>query len=77
MEDKQSTAWHGLTPFDGGLSGWRLLWDRVCPVRGWRFNVTVPRYRELVNALSWMSHSTNLRRMLQARPSRFPLPTAV
>lgn len=64
MEDKQSGAWHALTPYDGGLSGWRLLWDRFCPVPAWRSTAgarggggQVPRYRELMNALSWIAHS--------------------
>lgn len=65
VEDKQSGAWHSLTPYDGGLSGWRLLWDRVCPIPSLRFGGAVPRYRELVNALSWIAHSQNLRRMCQ------------
>ena len=65
VEDKQSGAWHSLTPYDGGLSGWRLLWDRICPIPSLRFGGAVPRYRELVNALSWIAHSQNLRRMCQ------------
>jgi hypothetical protein len=65
VEDKQSGAWHNLTPYDGGLSGWRLLWDRLCPVPSLRFGGPTPRYRELVNALSWIAHSQNLRRMCQ------------
>lgn len=65
VEDKQSGAWHTLTPYDGGLSGWRLLWDRMCPVPSLRFGKAAPRYRELVNALSWIAHSQNLRRMCQ------------
>lgn len=65
VEDKQSGAWHTLTPYDGGLSGWRLLWDRLCPVPSLRFGKAAPRYRELVNALSWIAHSQNLRRMCQ------------
>jgi hypothetical protein len=65
VEDKQSGVWHNLTPYDGGLSGWRLLWDRICPVPSLRFGGTVPRYNELVNTLSWIAHSQNLRRMCQ------------
>ena len=68
VEDKQSGAWHNLTPYDGGLSGWRVLWDRYCPIPSLRFaggSPNHPRYRELVNALSWIAHSQNLRRMCQ------------
>lgn len=66
VEDKATnTSWANMTPYDGGLSGWHLLWDRLCPVPQWRFGTKAPRYRELVNALSWMSHSQNLRRILQ------------
>ena len=32
VEDRDDSVWHNLTPFDGGLSGWRLLWDRWCPI---------------------------------------------
>lgn len=32
VEDRDDSVWHNLTPLDGGLSGWRLLWDRWCPV---------------------------------------------
>ena len=31
VENRES-EWHDLTPYEGGLSGWRLLWDRVCPI---------------------------------------------
>lgn len=69
MEDKQSGAWHNLTPYDGGLSGWRVLWDRYCPIPSWRSprigNISHPRYREMINALSWIAHSQNLRRITQ------------
>ncbi len=32
VEDRDDSVWHNLTPIDGGLSGWRLLWDRWCPI---------------------------------------------
>ena len=38
VEDRDDSVWHNLTPFDGGLSGWRLLWDRWCPI---------PRFRSI------------------------------
>jgi lysophospholipid hydrolase len=31
VEDRDDSAWRELKPFKGGLSGWKLLWDRVCP----------------------------------------------
>lgn len=69
VEDKQSGAWHNLTPYDGGLSGWRVLWDRYCPIPSLRSarvgSPGHPRYREMINALSWIAHSQNLRRMCQ------------
>ena len=70
VEDKTSNAWHTLTPYDGGISGWRLLWDRLCPIPTLRWagsGKKAPRYQELINTLSWISHSQNLRRMVQAR----------
>jgi lysophospholipid hydrolase len=32
VEDRDDSVWQNLTPLDGGLSGWRLLWDRWCPI---------------------------------------------
>ena len=32
VEDRDDSVWHNLTAYDGGLSGWRLLWDRWCPI---------------------------------------------
>ena len=32
VENRDATAWQNLTSYDGGLSGWRLLWDRWCPI---------------------------------------------
>lgn len=38
VEDRDDSVWHNLTPIDGGLSGWRLLWDRWCPIPALRSN---------------------------------------
>ena len=65
VEDRDQSAWHNLSPYDGGVSGWQLLWDRWCPVKAWRYNVRIPRYSQLVNSLTWMSHQQNLRRVSQ------------
>ena len=35
VESKDDSGWRNLMPFDGGVSGWQLLWDRF--VRFWRF----------------------------------------
>ena len=32
VEDKDASVWRNLSAYDGGLSGWRLLWDRWCPI---------------------------------------------
>lgn len=63
VEGKDDTGWRNLTPYDGGVSGWRLLWDRWCPVPGWRFGVRMPRYSQIINQLTWMTHAHNLRRV--------------
>lgn len=34
----------------------------------YRFNIKVPRYNQIVNALTWMSHSQNLRRVAREHP---------
>ncbi|KAL6769235.1 hypothetical protein ACKKBG_A18025 [Auxenochlorella protothecoides x Auxenochlorella symbiontica] len=65
VEDRDQSAWHNLTPYDGGVSGWQLLWDRWCPVEAWRYNVRIPRYSQLMNSLTWMSHQQTLRRVSQ------------
>ena len=33
-----------------------------------RFNIKVPRYSQMIAALTWMSHSQNLRRMAREHP---------
>ncbi|KAK3255714.1 hypothetical protein CYMTET_35114 [Cymbomonas tetramitiformis] len=47
--DKEAFIFKRLAPFDGGLSGWRLLWERWNPFSGVQ-NKT-PRYNELVETL--------------------------
>ncbi|EIE18912.1 patatin-domain-containing protein, partial [Coccomyxa subellipsoidea C-169] len=72
VEDRDDSVWHNLTPIDGGLSGWRLLWDRWCPIPALRCaslsDTSMPRYNQIVNALTWMSHSQNLRRVAREHP---------
>ncbi|KAK9808186.1 hypothetical protein WJX73_006212 [Symbiochloris irregularis] len=63
VEDRDDSVWHNLTAYDGGLSGWRLLWDRWCPIPAFRYGYKLPRYNQIINALTWMSHSQNLRRV--------------
>ena len=41
VEDRDDSAWRELTPFKGGLSGWKLLWDRVCPFQSLRWAAAV------------------------------------
>ncbi len=35
---------------------------------GCRYNIKMPRYNQIVNALTWMSHSQNLRRVAREHP---------
>ena len=56
VEDRDDSVWHNLTPLDGGLSGWRLLWDRWCPI---------PSFRCL-SAVTRLSHG--LRRIVSSPP---------
>ena len=35
VEDNDYLAFRNLTPHDGGLGGWRLLWERVNPFGSW------------------------------------------
>ena len=40
------------------------LWIRRRADAAWRrYNYKLPRYNQMMNALTWMSHSQNLRRM--------------
>ena len=32
VEDKDASVWRNLSAYDGGISGWQLLWDRWCPI---------------------------------------------
>ena len=44
-----------------------LPWGETrCP--GCRYNIKVPRYSQMIAALTWMSHSQNLRRMAREHP---------
>ncbi len=43
VEDRDDSVWHNLTPLDGGLSGWRLLWDRWCPIPSLRCCLLTPK----------------------------------
>lgn len=63
VEDKTLTSWGQLSSTEGGISGLKLLWDRVCPFQRFRFNIQVPTHAQLVNALTWMAHQTNLSRI--------------
>lgn len=63
VEAKDDLGWSSLTPYDGGLSGWRLLWDRWCPIPSWRTQLKLPRYAQIVNQLTWMTHAHNLKRV--------------
>jgi hypothetical protein len=31
VEDRDDSAYREVTPIHGGVSGWRMLWDRLCP----------------------------------------------
>ena len=42
------------------------LGEMLCPVC--RYNIKVPRYSQMIAALTWMSHSQNLRRMAREHP---------
>ena len=61
VESKDS-MWQNLTPYEGGISGWQILWDKWCPVPSLRFGAQMPKYSQLINQLTWMSHSVNLKR---------------
>ncbi|KAK9862379.1 hypothetical protein WJX84_007181 [Apatococcus fuscideae] len=43
VEDRDASTWHEITPYDGGISGWQLLWDRWCPIPSLRFFNKLPR----------------------------------
>ncbi len=36
VEDRDDSAFANLTPYEGGLSGWSMLWDKLCPVPRFR-----------------------------------------
>ena len=46
VEDRDASVWQNLSAYDGGVSGWRLLWDRWCPIPSLRcaqMDVAAPR----------------------------------
>eukprot|EP00884_Botryococcus_braunii_P018904 jgi/Botrbrau1/5698/Bobra.0071s0031.1 len=63
VEDKDTSLWQNLPPYEGGISGWRLLWDRWCPVPSLRSGIKLPGYNQIISTLTWMSHTQNLRRI--------------
>ena len=62
VEDRDDSVWHNLTPLDGGLSGWRLLWDRWCPIPSLRFCPFPPE----TDATSGVIHRCAARASLRA-----------
>lgn len=48
VESKDS-MWQNLTPYEGGISGWQILWDKWCPVPSLRFGAQMPKYSQLIN----------------------------
>ena len=63
VEDKDQYAWENLSSTEGGISGWKLLWDKICPFNYLRFGIRLPSHAQLMNALTWMAHQSNLLRI--------------
>lgn len=40
-----------------------MLWERWCPVPAWRTHMRLPRYSQIINQLTWMTHAHTLRRV--------------
>ena len=78
VEDNDYLAFRNLTPHDGGLGGWRLLWERINPFGSWfarwfmgdqigapetsRAGMT---YGSLLNALMYATSMNNLSQATQ------------
>lgn len=61
VEDRNVSPWSNLSmPVEGVLSGWRILWDRWCPISSWTSGQRFPRQQHMLNALCGMAHSQNL-----------------
>lgn len=61
VENRDVSAWSNLSmPVEGVLSGWRILWDRWCPIASWTSGQRFPRQQHMLNALCGMAHSQNL-----------------
>jgi len=63
VEDKDQYAWNKLSSTEGGISGWKILWDKLCPFKSLRFDIHLPSHAQLMNALTWMAHQSNLLRI--------------
>jgi predicted acylesterase/phospholipase RssA/CRP-like cAMP-binding protein len=62
VEDRDQSSWEDLSSTDGGISGWKILWDRWCPVKKWKYGIRVPGHASIMNGLTWMAHKQNLAR---------------
>ena len=67
VEGKDESGWSALTSkLDGGVSGWRIFWDRTLGwlVPSWRSGAgDMPKYSQIINQLTWMTHAHNLKRV--------------
>ena len=52
VEDKDASVWRNLSAYDGGISGWQLLWDRWCPIPSLRYAASCG-FGHLVGVSRW------------------------
>jgi len=67
-ERDTATALRSLAPLDGGISGWRLLWERANPFAPVRDGSSAPRYGTLVSALMAAVMQRQLRQAAREHP---------
>lgn len=67
VEGKDESGWSALaSTLDGGVSGWKIFWDRTLGwlVPSWRSGAgDMPKYSQIINQLTWMTHNHNLKRV--------------
>ena len=50
VEDRDDSAYREVTPIHGGVSGWRMLWDRLCPFERLRCALQLASNRDCCGA---------------------------
>lgn len=73
VEDRDDSAYREVTTTSGGVSGWRLLWDRLCPFQRLRYH---PRMLLCLQLRSMLQQISGRTPTVQASPQPIAQPVA-